>query len=175
MKKYSMFLFLILLVFGTTSSVQAVPLLEYGDADPYVGVFEATSYDYTNINAALDDWNNEEGPPDLPLLPDNNYDYIDEGSGWPNDYEPIELSWSGTYQYLTIKYDGLVDLFYVAGLEAVEGVTTYTWYNDYQTQPLNALSHARLWNSIPEPATMLLLGSGLILLTGFGRKRFKSE
>ena len=26
---------------------------------------------------------------------------------------------------------------------------------------------------VPEPATMLLLGSGLIVLAGFGRKKFK--
>jgi len=104
---------------------------------------------------------------------------------------------SGTSGYLTTTADGdlksgtwsLADPFEL-GFYAVKGATDFAFYyvdpyqshgnwstihllNGGQNQP--AISHlGALAEStpVPEPATMLLLGSGLIGLAGMGRKKF---
>jgi hypothetical protein len=86
------------------------------------------------------------------------------------------------YMYVLGKYDGQNDgahVWYlgenfIGSIEIPFGGVLYpkdhgNGYNQY------GLSHISLYNPspVPEPTTMLLLGSGLIGLAGFGRKKFK--
>jgi hypothetical protein len=80
---------------------------------------------------------------------------LDLGSGWT---------------YLYVKYGGESHVWYVGGLTG----TGHTFpLNDAGGQ---GASHYALYNpggQVPEPTTLLLLGSGLAALGVFGRRRFR--
>ena len=88
----------------------------------------------------------------------------------------IDLS-SISYKYLYAKYGGGQ----TAGYSALYWLDSYTLIEGISpTVPPGrtaglGLSHVSLFNPapVPEPGTMLLLGSGLVGLAGWGRKKFR--
>ncbi len=74
-----------------------------------------------------------------------------------------------TWDYAVVKYDG----YWAAYEDDGDGLLTIG------SLP-NGISHITFFDphghtTVPEPATMLLLGSGLICLAGYGRKRFGNK
>jgi len=119
----------------------------------------------------------------------------------PALYEPIDIDLevnpttgtnSGTYSFNTDTWDFCDDIMVVlkdggVGVEKIqwfayklgEGNFEGDWaYPSVVGGPLKELSYLAVYGRggdvpVPEPATIFLLGSGLIGLAGFGRKKFK--
>ena len=166
MKKILVTLCGILFFFGMVGGVQAVPI-EVGEVNPgWVGTAggrppdNVNGYDYNLLNEIIVAWNDFYAPPEpsLELLTDNSFDYVSGPS----------MTWTENYQYLSVKYAGYVDLFHV------DGLTSFNWTGS-QIGARQGFSHARLWNAnpvpVPEPATIILIGTGLFGLVGFNRKK----
>jgi hypothetical protein len=143
---------------------------------PYMGTDLSTGVEnVSDVNALIAAWNyNNEGT----MQSVSNYSE-DYWNFTKNDEEGKSgtITWEGNWKYLTVKYAGVFDLFYIAGDEDNSIDWESQWIplkNDKLQQ--HAISHVRLWDgsasSVPEPATMLLLGSGLIGLAALGKKNF---
>ena len=93
------------------------------------------------------------------------YSRNDDQDPWQFDYIEGEVHYRGLFNEDPYLFDFTADVYI-----DYYGYNGDLGYNIF----LGELSNVEMnINPIPEPATMLLLGSGLIGLAGFGRKRFK--
>ena len=177
MKKFLVFLAAILLVFGVVGTASAVPYTwdDTVDWEPWKLIEECISVPYTHdltdntpvkFEPGVDSIWNYRLTVDLydDIDPRRNrleLIYIDQ-PGFIGD----RLTWRARSQTLGWSLAGLLDI----NDDGILNIEISSWYGDFYLASSTLVANGN--NAVPEPATMLLLGSGLIGLAGLGRKKF---
>jgi len=188
MKKFLMFLCAVTLVFGMVGSASAVPFV-YTDTyinETYIEGGESISWEHNINDSGFDSSKDNISSVDilLGLRDDTN------PLGDPYDLISIDLvTVTGDFETATLSTDGIIyDLgeidmgLYTVNLTAwlqlqdtgLLNVTLTSLEGDFYFT-FSQLTATGDTAPVPEPSTILLLGTGLLGLVGYGRKRFSKK
>ncbi len=180
MKKYTVFLILILLVFGAQAhalNIDPTWTPQWSGNETSQDEINAAIFDIIGADDELykSDVSGSSSVESGPLT--SSYETVFGNT--PTDPSEATISYTGgdyvSSAYLLVKDGNQEPAWYLFDLiNSWDGMETLYLSGFWPNQ--GAISHVSLYGarSVPEPATMLLLGSGLILMAGFGRKRFKT-